>query len=333
MTPIAPHISAFLRDRLPVQRGASPHTCDTYAYAFKLLFEYAGKRFKVTPSQLALEQIDASLVMDFLNFLESSRGNTASTRNARLVAIKSFMAFVEQRCPALLDHCRQIRAICPKKTVVPLISHLTRSEIQALLESPNLTARSGLRDRAMLHLCFAAGLRVSELLTVPLSALQLHPPASLRVMGKGRRERMLPLWKETAADLRAWIAARSAQPGVYELFVNARGLPMTRSGFEYVLNKHMAAAASRCPTLGSKPISPHSLRHSCALMLLQATGDLRKVALWLGHSDMQTTEMYVRVDPAEKLDALAAVVPPSVRPGRFKTPDALIAMLKSPPPG
>lgn len=330
MTPIAPHISAFLRDRLPIQRGASAHTCDTYAYAFKLLFEYAGKRFNIPPSQLVFEQIDAPFVLDFLNFLESSRGNTISSRNARLVAIKSFMAFVEQRCPALLDQCRQIRAICPKKTVLPLISHLTRSEIQALLESPDLTTRSGLRDRAMLHLCFAAALRVSELVTLPLSALQLHAVASLRVMGKGRRERTLPLWKETAADLRAWIAVRSAQPGASELFVNGRGLPMTRSGFECVLAKHAADAALRCPTLASKRISPHVLRHSCALMILQATGDLRKVALWLGHADMQTTEMYVRVDPTEKLDALTAVVPPSVRPGRFKAPDTLIAMLKTP---
>jgi len=330
MTPIAPHISAFLRDRLPIQRGASPHTCDTYAYAFKLLFEYAGKRFNIPPSQLVLEQIDAPFVLDFLNSLESSRRNSTSTRNARLVAIKSFMAYVEQRCPALLDQCRQIRAICPKKTVVPLVSYLTRSEIQALLESPNLTTRSGLRDRAMLHLCFAAGLRVSELVTLPLSALQLHSSASLRVMGKGRRERTLPLWKETAADLRAWIAVRPAQPGTGELFINSRGLPMTRSGFECILAKHVTVAALRCPTLSSKRISPHSLRHSCALMILQATGDLRKVALWLGHADIQTTELYLRVDPTEKLETLAAVVPPSVRPGRFKAPDALIAMLKTP---
>jgi integrase/recombinase XerD len=330
MTPIAPHIAAFLRDRLPIQRGASPHTCETYAHAFKLLFEYASTRFKKSPSQLALEQIDAPLVLDFLTFLESSRGNSASTRNARLVAIKSFMAFVEQRSPAFLEQCRQIRAISPKRTVLPLISHLNRAEIQALLEAPDITSRLGLRDRAMMHLCFAAGLRVSELVTAPLTSLHLHAEASLRVMGKGRRERTLPLWKETVADLRAWIAVRSPQPGVGELFVNARGLPMTRSGFEDVLAKHVAAAAPRCPTLSSKNISPHSLRHSCGLMILQATGDIRKVALWLGHTDLKTTQMYVRIDPTEKLEALAAVVPPALRAGRFKAPDALIAMLKMP---
>jgi len=327
MTPIALHISAFLREWLPRQCGASPHTCDAYAYAFKLLFEYAGTRFKVPPSQLALEQIDAPLIMEFLDTLESRRANRPSTRNARLVAIKSFMAFLEHRLPAFLEQSRQIRAIPPKKTIIPLVSHLNRAEIEALLDAPNLATRSGLRDRAMLHLCFAAGLRVSELVTLPLAALSLHDP-SLRVTGKGRRERTLPLWKQTAADLRAWLAVRVAQAGVGELFVNGRGLPMTRSGFECVLAKHAATAATQCPTLNSKRISPHVLRHSCALMILQATGDLRKVALWLGHADIQTTEMYLRVDPTEKLDALAAVVPPTLRPGRFKAPDALIAMLK-----
>lgn len=328
MTPIAPHIEAFLRDRLPRQRGASQHTCEAYAYAFKLLFEYASARFKVPPCELALEQIDAPLILDFLAMLESQRTNCPSTRNARLVAIKSFAAFIEYRVPSLLEQCRQIRAIPPKKTIVPLVQHLNRAEVQALLDAPDLATRAGLRDRAMLHLCFAAGLRVSELVTLPLASLTLHADPSLRVTGKGRRERTLPLWKRTAADLRRWLAVRNAQAGVSELFINARGLPMTRSGFECILAKHAATAEKPCPSLASKRISPHVLRHSCALMILQATGDLRKVALWLGHADIQTTEMYLRVDPTEKLDALAAVVPPTLRPGRFKAPDALIAMLR-----
>jgi len=329
MTPIASHITAFLRERLPRQRGASQHTCDAYAYAFKLLFEYASARLKVSPSQLALEQIDAPLILDFLEMLESQRGNRPSTRNARLVAIKSFMAYMEYRVPSLLEQCRQIRAIPPKKTTVPLVQHLNRSEVKALLDAPELATLAGLRDRAMLHLCFAAGLRVSELVTLPSASLSLHADPSLRVTGKGRRERTLPLWKETAADLRKWLSVRNAQAGVSELFVNARGLPMTRSGFEFILDKHAAVASARCPSMASKNISPHVLRHSCALMILQATGDLRKVALWLGHADIQTTEMYLRVDPTEKLDALAATIPLTLRPGRFKAPDALIAMLKA----
>jgi integrase/recombinase XerD len=330
MTPIAPHVAVFLRERLPLQQGASDHTCNTYAHALKLLFEYASTRFNKPPSQLTLEQIDSPLVMDFLDMLESTRGNSPSTRNARLVAIKSFMSFVEQRLsPAFLEQCRQIRAIPVKRTMIPMINHLNRTEIDALLNAPDLSTRSGLRDRAMMHLCFAAALRVSELVTLSMERLTLHPTPCIRVLGKGRRERALPLWKETAADLRAWLAVRVAQPAVGELFVNARGLPITRSGFECILAKHVEIAAEECPSLKPKRISPHCLRHSCALMILQATGDLRKVALWLGHSDIQTTQMYVRVDPTEKLDALIAVVPPSLVPGHFKVPDALIAMLKS----
>jgi integrase/recombinase XerD len=329
MTPIAPHISAFLRERLPQQRGASEHTCAAYAYAFKLLFEFASKQYGVPPSQLSLKQIDVSLITKFLDFLETERANGVSTRNARLVAIKSFAAFLEHHVPSFLEQSRQIRAIPPKKTTIPLVKHLDRSEIQALLEAPDVATTSGIRDRAMLHLCFAAGLRVSELVTLPKASLVLHPSPNVRVTGKGRRERALPLWKETASDLRKWIAVRKAQLGVDELFVNARGLPMTRSGFEDIITKHAAAATTGCPSLASKRVSPHVLRHSCALMMLQATGDVRRVALWLGHADIQTTERYLRVDPTEKLEALAATVPPSLRSGRFKAPDALIAMLKA----
>jgi site-specific recombinase XerD len=261
MTAIAPHIAAFLRERLPQQRGASEHTCEAYAYAFKLLFEYASARFSRPPSQLSLEQVDAPLVTAFLDHLEAVRGNSPSTRNARLVAIKSFMGFVEYRVPAFIEQSRQIHAIPAKKTETPLVNHLGREEIEALLNAPNLETRSGIRDRAMVHLCFVAALRVTELTTLPLVGLTLHPAANLRVTGKGRRERALPLWKKTAQDLRAWLAVRNARPGVDELFVNARGLPMTRSGFEYVLSKHAATAAESCPSLSAKRISPHVLRH------------------------------------------------------------------------
>ncbi|MFQ5488857.1 MAG: tyrosine-type recombinase/integrase [Gammaproteobacteria bacterium] len=161
-----------------------------------------------------------------------------------------------------------------------------------------------------------------------LSFGAINYPANLRVTGKGRRGRALPLWKQTAMGLRAWLAVRNGRSGVEELFVNARGLPMTRSGFEYVLGKHAATAARSCPSLADKKISPHVLRHSCALMMLQATGDLRKVALWLGHADIQTTEMYLRIDPTEKLDALEAVVPLQLQRGHFRVPDALIALLQ-----
>ncbi len=327
MTAIAPHITAFLRERLPVQRGASEHTCESYAYAFQLLFQFASQRYKVTPSELQLEQIDAPLVMDFLEQIEVARGNSPRTRNARLAAIKSFMRFCEYRVPSMLEQSRRILAIPLKRTDIPLITHLSMAEMQAILNAPDVRTREQIRDRAMLHLCFSAGLRVSELIGLPLTALTLHPTPSIRVMGKGRKERYLPLWKQTAADTRAWLAVRGDAPAP-ELFLNARGGPMTRAGFEYLLRKHVQTAIKSCPSLQNKRVSPHVLRHTCAMVILQATGDLRKVSLWLGHADMRTTEVYLRADPTDKLEAIDRVTPPALKRGRFRVPDKLIASLR-----
>jgi site-specific recombinase XerD len=326
MTPIAPHVAAFFQQRLPLERRASRHTTDSYAYAFKLLLTFASERLRVPPSQLHLEQIDAPLVVDFLNHLEQARGNGPSSRNVRLAAIKSFMHFLEYREPSALDQIRRILAIPPKKSETRLVRHLTVEEMQAVLNAPAPTGWDGLRDRSMLHLCFAGGLRVSELVGVRLADVTLQPHATLVVHGKGRRERCLPLWKVTAAALRAWMAVRGTV-STPELFVNTRGHAMTRSGFEYILDKHVRAATAACPSLGTKRVSPHVLRHTCALTVLQATKDLRKVSLWLGHAHMQTTEMYTRADPSVKLEALEAMVAPTLRSGRFRATDELIASL------
>lgn len=174
MTAIAPHIAAFLRERLPVQRGASEHTCESYAYTFQLLFQFASHRHKVTPSKLQLEQIDAPLVTDFLEQIEVERGNSPRTRNTRLAAIRSFMRFCEYRIPSMLEQSRRILAIPLKRTDIPLITHLSMAERQDILNSPDVRTRGGIRDRAMLHLCFSAGLRVSELIGLPLIALTLY---------------------------------------------------------------------------------------------------------------------------------------------------------------
>ncbi len=329
MTPIAPLITHFLREHLPVERGYSPHTCETYAHAYRLLFNFASARLRLRPSQLCLEQLDAPLVLDFLAHLEDQRGNSAATRNTRLAAIKAFMHYVEGHVCSALAQVRQIHAIPKKRHDQPLVQHLTMGEIRALLDAPNVTTRLGIRDRAMLHLCFACGLRVSELVALPLANLFLHRPPSIRVYGKGRRERALPLWKETTADLRAWLAVRGMVRAP-ELFVNAHGTAMTRAGFEYILTKHTRAAGATCPALHGRAVSPHQLRHSCAVVMLQATQDIRKVALWLGHADVRTTEIYLRVDPSEKLEAMEMVLPPGLRRGRFTAPDALIASLRSP---
>ena len=327
-TPLAPHLTAFFEQRLPIERGASENTRDSYAYAFQLLLTFASKRLQVAPSQLTVEQIDAPLVLDFLNDLETTRGNGASSRNIRLAAIKSFMHFLEYRVPSAIEQVRRLLAIPAKKAESKLVPHLTAEEIQGLLNSPDPTGWKGIRDRAMLHLCYAGGLRVSELIGLRLNDLQFQPQPGVLVHGKGRRERCLPLWKTTTSALRAWLAARGTV-SVPELFVNARGGSLTRSGFEYILRKHIRTAKQHYPSLATKRVHPHVLRHTCALTILQATKDLRKVSLWLGHAKTQTTEMYTRVDPSVKLEALESVVPPKLRSGRFKATDKLIASLRA----
>lgn len=208
MTPIAPLVTGFLREYLPVTQGCSPHTCESYAYAYRLFFSFAAERLGVTPSQLALEQLDAPLVEVFLIDIEEKRRNKPASRNARLAAIKAFMQYVEYRVPAALAQVRQVKAIPSKRHDHPLVKHLVMDEIRAVLDAPDVTTRLGVRDRAMLHLCFAGGLRVSELVGLPLTALSLARAPSIKVTGKGRKERCLPLWKETAADVRAWLAIR-----------------------------------------------------------------------------------------------------------------------------
>lgn len=213
-----------------------------------------------------------------------------------------------------------------KKTDKALIDDLTRDEMNALLAAPDCATVAGLRDRAMLHLTYAAGLRISEPLCLQTGDFADRSLSTVRVIGKGRRERVLPLWQETGTALRAWIAIR---PSVHveELFVNREGLPLSRDGFAHRLALHVATAARKRPALAEKRVTPHVLRHSCAMRTLEATGDIRKVSLWLGHAGLQSTEAYVHVDPAEKLAIPAANAAPAVPKGRFRTPDKLLAML------
>jgi integrase/recombinase XerD len=328
MSMLAPYLETFLREYLPRDRRVSVHTIETYAYAFQLLVCFAADRLRAPPSALEIEQLDAPLILKFLEHIETQRHNLPQTRNARLGAIKAFFRFLEYRLPSSLDQVCRIKAIPVKKTDEKVVSYLTREEMQALLDAPDLVTQSGIRDRAMLHLAFAAGLRVSELIGLRRDELTLHPNPSVHVRGKGRRERELPLWKQTAAVLRAYLGVRGGYPAL-ELFLNANGAPMTRSGFEYILEKHVQSAIQTQPSLATKRISPHVLRHTCAMHTLLATHDVRKVSLWLGHATLQSTEIYLRADPTEKLEALAAVMPPTLRRGRFKAPDKLIAMLKS----
>jgi integrase/recombinase XerD len=327
MTPIASHLTAFLRERLPLQRRASPHTCESDAYPVQWLFTCARERLALAPSDLGLEHLDAQRVMDFLAHLETQRGNGPRTRHTRLAAIKAFRRVVAYRVPSILDHIRRVLAIPKKKADQSLVNALSRAEMQALLDAPDVRTRAGLRARAMMPLCCAAGLRVSELLTFPLTALTFQPTPMIQVQGKGRRERALPLWRQTADDLQAGRAVRSDTTAPH-VFLSAHGRVMTRLGFTHVLHKYVRLAAQGCPSLHEKHVTPHVLRHTCALIILQATGDLRKVSLWLGPADMQTTDVSRRADPTEKLAALEAGMPPALRRGAFTVPEKRIASLQ-----
>jgi site-specific recombinase XerD len=326
MTALAPYLSCYLREHLPNERRASQHTCEAYAQGFQLLLCFAASRLKIKPAKIELERLDAPLILAFLEHLEKKRGNSPRTRNARLAAINSFFRYLEYRVPSCLDQSRRIHAIPMKKTDQPLVAYLTRDELQALLDAPKADNVTGIRDRAMLHLAFAAGMRVSELVGIRLDQIDRQTMSTVHIVGKGRRERVLPLWKQTAATLKAWLKVRPSS-STPELFLNARAQAMTRSGFEYILAKHVATAARKVPSIATKGVSPHVLRHSCAMHTLQATRDVRKVSLWLGHASLQTTEVYLRADPGEKLEALAAMAPPMLKPGRFRAPDKLLAML------
>lgn len=328
MTDLAAHVSGFLREHMPRQRNASHHTIASYADSLMLLVCYTADNLRVRPCTITLEQLTAELIFGFLDHLEADRKNSVSTRNVRLAAIKSFLRYLEYRLPSCLDLARQVHAIPMKAHGHSVVHYLDREEIKALLGAPDPSTPSGLRDRAMLHLVYAAGLRVSELVGVMLEDLG-HPDLNtVRIMGKGRKERVLPLWKETTAVIQDWLNAR---PEVADrhLFLNARGQAMSRHGFTHRLALHARTAEMAAPSLADKRIHPHVLRHSCAIRMLEATGDIRKVSLWLGHASIQSTEIYLRADPFGKLAILSKDRPPVIARGSFQdAPDRLIAILQ-----
>jgi integrase/recombinase XerD len=326
MTPIAPQLTAFVRERLPLQRGASAHTGESDADTCPLLLTCAHQRLHLQPSALCREPLDAALVMTLLAHLEAERGNSPSTRNTRWAAIKSCGRCLASRVPSRLAHSRRVLAIPTQKTAVPLLTHLSMTEMHAILEAPNVHTRTGLRDRAMRHLGFAAGLRVAELITLPRTAVTFSPTPAVQVHGQGRRERARPLWQQTAEARRAWGAVRGNLAGP-ALFLSTHSRAMTRVGCTHVLRQDVGIAAHTGPTLEGQHVTPHVLRHTCAMMLLQATGALRQVSLWLGHAERHTTAIYLRADPTDTLAALEAVMPPALRRGHCTVPDTLIALL------
>ena len=244
MTNLAPHLSAFLQVHLPSERRFSPHTLLSYTECFRLLVVFMSERLGIRPCNLTIEHFTVTLLTAFLEHLETDRKNGVGTRNVRLAAIKSFYRYLECRVPGCLDLALQVRAIPAKTADRPLVDWLGQTEIQAILDAPDPSTRPGLRDRAMLHLCYAAGLRVSELTTLTLDSLSGPGLETVRIMGKGRRERELPLWKETRTVLDHWLAVRPAVRSRH-LFLNARGGAMSTDGFSYILKRHVATAARK----------------------------------------------------------------------------------------
>lgn len=327
MTDLARPLATYLREYLPHERGASPHTIRSYVKTFELLVTFAAGRVGTEPCKLTIANLDTATLLAFLDHLETDRSNHASTRNLRLAAIKAFFRFLGFRYPQFLDLVASTHAIPAKKGDQSPVDHLTRDEVEALLNAPDRATRTGLRDHAMLALAYNAGLRVSELVSLPLASITQPDLDQVRIMGKGRRGRVLPLWKQTATALHDWLGVRPDGTDQH-LFLNASGHGMTTRGFAKRLAGHAVAAAAVVPSIATKTVSPHSLRHACALRTLEATRDIRQVALWLGHASQQTTEVYLRVDAVEKLEILSKQQPPAVCGGSFNgVQDELLAML------
>jgi site-specific recombinase XerD len=328
MTILAPTLQAFFTDRLIAQRHASPHTISSYRDTMRLLLAFAQQHRRIPPERLDLADLDAELIGAFLDHLEHERNNTIGTRNARLAAIHSLYKFATLRHPEHAALIARVLAIPPKRHDRPVITHLTDPEIAALLTAPDPATWIGRRDRAMLQLAIETGLRVSELTGLTVGDTHLNNPAHVACHGKGRKDRITPLTKNTAVVLRGWLNERgglSADP----LFPTSRGKLLTRDAVARRLTKHGTAAANICPALHSKLITPHVLRHTAAMRLLHAGVDTGVIALWLGHEQVETTQIYLQADLAIKERALARTAATKTKPGRYKPPDKLLAFLEA----
>jgi site-specific recombinase XerD len=320
-------VQDFFVRRLIGQRGASPRTIESYRDAFELLFGYLEQRLSKTPSKLSLADLDAPMILDFLNHLETVRHNSARTRNARLAAVHSFMRYAAVRDPASLAITARVLAIPAKRFDRPVLGYLTRDEITAVLAAPDRRTWSGQRDAVLLAVAYNTGARVSELTGLRAGDVLLERQTALLLHGKGRKQRVIPLWASTAACVRAWLGRISPGPET-PLFPNRNGATMTRSGVRDRLDRAVATAEQTCPSLHGRPVSPHTLRHSTAVHLLESGADLAVIALWLGHSSPAVTHQYLEADLATKEAVLQRLTDPNPGPTRFRPPDRLLAFLE-----
>ena len=328
MSALAPTLQAFFTERLIGQRQASPHTIAAYRDTFRLLLVFAQQRTGIKPHALDIADLDATLITAFLDHLEHERANSTSTRNARLVAIRSLFHYAALRHPEHADTIARVLAIPPKRAPQTVVTFLREEEIDALLAAPDRERWTGRRDHALLLTMIQTGLRVSELTGLCCADVTLATGPHLRCHGKGRKQRVTPLTPQTAAVLRVWQHERAGNPDD-PLFPNSRGGRLSRDAVAWLLAKHVATARHACASLTSKTISPHVLRHTAAMRLLHAGVDITVIALWLGHESTQTTQIYLHADLALKERALARTAPPNTTPGRYRPRDQLLAFLES----
>lgn len=321
-------LEAFFMDRLMRQRKASQHTVAAYRDTFCLLLRFAQDHLKKAPAKLTLEYLDAPFIGAFLDHIEKNRGNSARSRNARLAAIHSFFNYAALHAPQHSALIQRVLSIPSKRYDRAEIEFLDSHEIKALLAAPDLSTRAGRRDRTLLLVAVQTGLRVSELVALRCEDVTLGNGAHVRCMGKGRKERCTPLRKDAVSALRSWLREGNCRPSD-PLFPSARGGPLGVDGITHLLSKHLAVARKRCVSLEKKRVSPHVLRHSAAMELLQAGVDQSVIALWLGHERLETTQMYLHASLAIKEQALAKTTPSDVPPGRYKPDDKLLAFLKA----
>jgi len=328
MSALAPTMQAFFTDWLLTQRQLSPRTVVAYRDTMRLLLAFAQQRTGTAPCRLDLGDINVELVTAFLNHLERARGNTVRTRNARLAAIHSLFRFAALRHPEHAGSIQRVLAIPAKRYDQALISFLVPAEVDALLAAPDTSTWLGRRDRALLLLAVQTGLRVSELTSLTVIEVQLLDGAHVRCHGKGRKERATPLTRPTVEVMRSWMRERGGS-GPDPVFSTRQGHALSVDAVQWLLAKHVKTAAGECSTLHAKSVSPHVLRHTCAVNLLRAGVDIATIALWLGHADIRATQIYLHADLAIKEAALARTTPTNIAPGRYRPPDPLLAFLEA----
>ena len=323
---IAPHVQAFFADYLCQQRRLSPQTIMSCRDTFRLLLTFLRDQMGVEPSALRIADVDAPMVLRFLNYLEQERGNSVRSRNIRLAAIRSFFRLVAWRDPDSLGIVTRVLAIPVKREDQKLIGYLTRPEMQALLAAPDRSTWVGRRDHAILLTLYNTGARVSEITMLKRDQVCYGDSTFLQLHGKGRKERTIPLWAETVQVLRAWFQELGEYaPNI--AFPSVRGKPLSRDGVDYLLKQTVQRAIAACPSLATKTVSPHVVRHTTAMHLLQAGGDIATIALWLGHESIDTTHVYLQADLAMQEKALGKLDPIDGKWSRFHADDPLLAFL------